>query len=102
MVLPIIIFSFVVVSLLWALIVKWFGIDSGQFENRIVGASSLFLAGTINHFATRRYVIDKDGENEFYEEEGTFMFVPVTLWTRIFFVIGVLSILATIADRYKL
>jgi hypothetical protein len=93
--------SFVGLYLCWRLIVKWFGVNSGPFDFRIVSSLSLILAGALNYYFTRNYITNPDGETEYYEPEGTLMFIGVTLWTRIYFALGILTPLGAIADKYK-
>src|SRR5437868_3617743 len=58
------------------------------------------LSGFINHFATRNYILDKDGEEVWYEPAGSFMFVGVTYWTRIFFAIAIINFVVALCRMF--
>jgi hypothetical protein len=91
-----------IVSIIYAAISDLLRLKEIKHIEGIVIGISMLLAGTFNFFVSKNYYINSNGDREYYEEEGTFMFIKVTLWTRIFFVIGVINILGAIADIYKL
>jgi hypothetical protein len=94
--------SFLIVFIIYLVVSDLLGLKDIAHIEGIIEGISMLLAGVINYFATQNYYINTDGDREYYEEEGVFMYVPVTLWTKIFFIIGVLIILGAIADIFKL
>ena len=102
LILPIGIFSVIIVFIIYAVISSLFKIkDIPQIE-QIIGGISMFLAGAINFFVAKNYYFNSNGDREYYEEEGVFMFIKVTLWTRIFIALGLINIFGAIAEIYHL
>ena len=100
--LPITIISISATFVLYETLRISYKLEPNQYTNKLVLGGSMFLVSIVNSFMTKNYTLNAQREREYYEEEGEYMYIKVSLWTRIFIGLGVVIILAAIADMYKL
>jgi hypothetical protein len=99
LVLPLIIFSYIVVfGIAWLSKSQFNFVDDTYTESILSGISAIIAGFAVSRF-TKNFTVNSNGEKEYYEEEGVYMFIKVSLWPTILFMLGIMGILATIADK---
>ena len=99
-VLPVIIISFLLVACMYEGLGILAGLKDKGMSGRLFMASGWLLAAAINSLVTKSYVISASGEKEYYEEEGRYMHIKVSVWTKLLIGFAVIAIIRLIFDIY--
>jgi hypothetical protein len=76
----------------------WTGLEHNRIFGRMFMCGAFFLAAALNFLVTKNYIIRADGEIEILEEEGSYIYIKVSIWTKVFIVFGMISLLGILAD----
>ena len=101
-VMPTVFVSTILVFMIYLVVNSILGYAEDRFTSKIILGISLIVAGIANSFVTRNYAINLNGEKEYFEIEGQYIYVNVSDWTKILIVIGVIIIVGNVCDAYNL
>lgn len=76
-------------------------LSHNKLMDRLFTVAVWFLAAAVNSLWTRNYTISPTGEREVYEEEGKYIYIRVSIWTKIFIAFGLISLAGIIYDMLK-
>ncbi len=100
-VLPIVVFSFLLVAGMYAGFYSLSSLGHDRIIDGLFSSISFFLAAAINSLVTKNYIIGSDGEREYFEEEGTYIYIRVSIWTKIFIGLGLIGFAGVIVNMIK-